>query len=48
MCTDLAPARHRDAKQKCDKQARERRFAGNGADGGEWLARLPRVCDRLA
>src|SRR5882672_6536769 len=28
----LAPARHRDAEQECDKQACERRLPGNGAD----------------
>jgi hypothetical protein len=46
--TGLAPARHRYAEQECDKQACERRFPGNGADGGERLSRLARGCDRLA
>src|SRR5258705_7613608 len=38
----LAPSRYRDAEQECDKQARERSFPGNGADGRKrlsWLAR---------
>src|SRR5260370_17646127 len=38
----LAPSRYRHAEQECDKQARERTFPGNGADGRKrlsWLAR---------
>src|SRR5258708_10628151 len=38
----LAPSRYRDAEQECDKQACERSFPGNGADGRKrlsWLAR---------
>jgi hypothetical protein len=46
--TNLAPTRHRYAKQKRDKQARERRFAGNGADGRERLSWLARGHDGLA
>ena len=44
----LAPSRHGNAEQERDKQARQRCFPGNGADGGEWLSRLPRGCNRLA
>src|ERR1700676_382392 len=36
----LAPARHRHAQQERDKQACERRFPGNGADGRERLSGL--------
>src|SRR5882724_3031790 len=44
----LAPARHRDAEQECDKQACERRFPGDGADRGKRLSRLAGGCDRFA
>src|SRR5712664_1342762 len=44
----LAPARHRDAEQECDKQACERRLPGNGADCGKRLSRLAGGCDRFA
>jgi hypothetical protein len=45
---NLAPARHRDAKQEGDKQARERRFPGNGADGRERLSGLAGGRDGVA
>jgi hypothetical protein len=45
---NLAPTRHRYAEQKRDKQARERRFPGNGADGRERLSWLARGHDGLA
>jgi hypothetical protein len=44
----LAPPRYRNAEQKCDKQARERRFPGNGADGRERLSWLPRSRNGVA
>jgi hypothetical protein len=44
----LAAARHRDTEQEGHKQARERCFAGNGADGGQRLSGLPRGSDGLA
>jgi hypothetical protein len=46
--SSLAAARHRYAEQKCDKQARERSFAGNRADRSKRLSRLPGGCNGLA
>jgi hypothetical protein len=42
------PPGYGHAKQECDKQARQRSFAGNGADDGERLAGPPRGRDRGA
>jgi len=44
----LASAGYGYAEQECDEQARERRFAGDGADGRERLAWLPRGHDGAA
>src|SRR6266404_9308273 len=44
----LAPSRYRDAEQECDKQARERSFPGNGADGRKRLSGLARRGNGLA
>jgi hypothetical protein len=44
----LAPARYRHAKQEGDKQAGERRFPGNGADGRERFSGLARGRDGVA
>ena len=46
--SNLAPARHGYAEQKCDKQARERSLAGNRADRSKRLSRLPGGCNGLA
>jgi OpgC protein len=43
-----APARYCDPEQECDKQACERGFAGNGADGRKRLSGLPRSRNGLA
>jgi hypothetical protein len=45
---NLAPACYRDAKQERNKQAGERRFPGNGADGRERSSRLPRGSNGVA
>ena len=44
----LAAARDRDAEQKGDEQAGQRRFPGNRADGRERHSRSPCGCDRVA
>ena len=36
------------AEQESDKQAGQRRFSRNGADGGKRFSWLPRRCDRFA
>ena len=46
--TNLAPSGHSHAEKECNKQARKRRFPGNGTDSRQWLSRLPRGRDGFA